>query len=46
MEAVHRLNDLLRTTFRGGEIGITPGIQALSGTFRASIMRQAQEFET
>jgi hypothetical protein len=46
MEAVHRLNDLLRTTLRGGEIGITPGIQALSGTLRASIMRQAQEFET
>ena len=43
MEAVHRLNDLLRTTFRGGEIGITPGIQALSGTFRASIMRQAYQ---
>jgi hypothetical protein len=39
MEAVHRLNDLPRNTFGGGEIGITPGIQALSGTLRASIMQ-------
>ena len=45
-EAVHRLNDLLRTTFRGGEVVLTAGIQGLSATLRASIMRQVQEFDT
>jgi hypothetical protein len=46
MEAVYRLNNLLRTTFRGGEVVITPGILALASTLRASIMRQVQEFDT
>jgi len=45
-ETVHRLNDLLRSTFIGGEVVITAGIQGLSATLRASIMRQVQEFDT
>jgi hypothetical protein len=45
-ETVHHLNDLLRSTFIGGEVVITAGIQGLSATLRASIMRQVQEFDT
>jgi len=41
-EKIRQLNDLLRTTLRGGRIAITPGVMALGDL--PTILKQLREF--
>ena len=44
-EKIRELNDQLRTTFTGGQIVITAGIQSLDERLRAAIISAVVEFD-
>ena len=43
-ERTARLNDLFRSTFIGGRVLITPGIQAMSDEDRSAVVEKVQTF--
>lgn len=45
-EAIRRLNDLLRTTFSGGQVVMTAGIQALGEEVVARVLAAVRAFTT
>lgn len=44
-DTIAALNDQLRTTFQGGDILMTRGVEALSNTTRVAVMKAIQSFE-
>jgi len=44
-KAICRLNDLLRTTFMGGDVHVTCGVAALDDEARAAILTKVREFD-
>ena len=43
-DKIAALNDMLRTTFLGGEVFITQGISALGGKFTSAVVEAVQKF--
>lgn len=44
-ERISRLNDRLRKTLLGGRMMLTPGVQSLDDTLRASLLVEVQNFD-